>query len=173
MTLRIFAGIIIIIGCGTLGMFLSGKFKGRVRQLELLQNAMTQLEFDIDFLNVTLDESFARMAKNTEGPLKEVFLYVSERLKNSPGSDMQQLWKRAISKYRYDLALNNEDTQIVVDFAKSLGEGNREKEKNNIRLAEMRLKMALEEARFEAEKNIKMYRGLGFLAGVFIVIVLL
>lgn len=173
MALRLFAGCIILLGCGALGMFLADRFKNRVRQLELLQNSMTQLEFDIDFLNITLDESFERMAKNIEGPLKDVFLYISQRLQKSPGSDMQQLWRRAISKYRYDLALKDGDIQIIMDFSKTLGEGNCEKEKNNIKLAAMRLKIALDEAQFEAEKNTKMYRGLGFLAGVFIVIVLL
>lgn len=172
MILHILACFVVLFGCGALGIVLSGKFKSRVIQLKELQNVMTQLEFDIDFLNITLDESFERISRNIESPLKSVILYVSDRLKKNPGADMQRLWSRAISKYRYDLALSKEDTGILVDFAKTLGEGNREKEKNNIKLAQMRIKMALEQACTEADKNVKMYRGLGLLAGVFIVIVL-
>ncbi len=173
MFLHILACFVILLGCGTLGVVFSGRFKERVNQLAELQNVMTQLEFDIDFLNITLDESFERISRNIETPLKSVLLYVSDRLKKNPGTDMQGLWSRAITKYQYDLALGKEDIDILIDFSKTLGEGNREKEKNNIKLAQMRLKMALDRARSEADKNIKMYRGLGFLAGVFIVIVLL
>ena len=173
MFLYILACLVILLGCGMLGVVFSGKFKERVSQLSQLQNVMTQLEFDIDFLNITLDESFERISRNVESPLKSVLLYVSDRLKKNPVADMQRLWSRAITKYQYDLALSKEDIDILIDFSKTLGEGNREKEKNNIKLAERRLKMALDRARSEADKNVKMYRGLGFLAGVFIVIVLL
>lgn len=173
MFLYILACFVVLLGCGALGVVFSGKFKERVNQLSQLQSVMTQLEFDIDFLNITLDESFERISRNIENPLKSVFLYISDRLKKDPVADMQRLWSRAITKYQYDLMLSKEDVDILIDFSKTLGEGNREKEKNNIKLAQMRLKMALERARNEADKNVKMYRGLGFLAGVFIVIVLL
>ena len=162
----------ILICSGYLGILFSGRFKKRVRQLEELQNAMLQLEFDIDFLNVTLCEAFEGIAKNTDGILKEVFFYVADRLQKSPGCDMQRLWQRAMIKYSDDLALTEEDIQIIRDFSKTLGSGNREKEKNNIKVTQMRLKIAVDEAVSEAKKNIKMYRGLGLLSGVFMVIVL-
>ncbi len=173
MLLRTFACFSLLLGCGGLGMIFSNRFKERVRELEHLQNAITQLEFDIDFLNITLERSFEKLAKNTEKPLKEVFSYVAYRLRENPGGDMQRLWRRAISKYNQDLALSQDDVQILIDFSKSLGAGSREKEKSNLKLASMRISIALNEARLDAQKNIKMYRGLGFLAGIFIVIILL
>ena len=78
-----------------------------------------------------------------------------------------------MQKYNESLNLTDGDIQIITDFFKTLGSGDREKEKNNIRITALRLKMAVEEAKIEAEKNSKMYRGLGFLSGIFLVIVLL
>ena len=173
MFVRAIACISLLLGCGGLGMVFSNRFKDRVRQLELLQNAITELEFDIDFLNITLECSFEKLAKNFERPLKDVFLYVAYRLKESPTSDMQKVWRRAISKYNQYLALTKSDIEILMDFSKSLGSGSREKEKSNLKLASMRISVALDEARSDAQKNIKMYRGLGFLTGIFAVIILL
>ncbi len=152
---------------------MAGNFKKRVRQLEELQNAMTQLEYSIDFSGITLSDAFERIAHNTETSLKPVFLYVSQRLKTNPGSDMKSVWKRAIDKWRDDLALTETDIEIIKDFSEVLGEGNREKEKNNIKITAMRLSMAVHEAISERDRNVKMYRGLGFLVGIFIVIVLI
>ncbi len=171
--MRIALGIIIFAGCGYLGMLLAREFKRRVRQLEELEKAMTQLEYMIDFSGVTLSEAFKEIAKSTESELKWVFSYVSERLRLNPGSDMQKVWQRAVDKYRDGLSLNESDVEIIKDFSDMLGKGNREKEKNNIKITAMRLKLALSEARLEREKNVKMYRGLGFLSGIFIVVVLL
>ncbi len=172
MSIRYIASGIILLGFGYMGMLFAGRYKTRVRQLELLQNAMTQLDHDIDFLNIPLSESFLRIANSGEGVLRELFLYVSNRLSQSPGCDMQKLWQRAMSKYDSCLALTAADKQIIVDFSKMVGSGNREKEKNNIRVTAMRIELALTEAKTEAQKNVKMYRGLGVLMGVFAVIVL-
>ena len=166
-------GLVVLTGCGYLGIVFAGKFKSRVRQLMQLENTMVQLEFDIDFANITLEESFLRIGKNQDGVLKDMLLYISKRLQKDPGCELKRLWQRAVQKYNESLNLTDGDIQIITDFFKTLGSGDREKEKNNIRITALRLKMAVEEAKIEAEKNSKMYRGLGFLSGIFLVIVLL
>lgn len=173
MLLRLCISLALLFSCGYAGILLSKKFQSRVVQLDELQNALTQLEFDVDYLCIPLGKSFEKIANNTESELKHVFLYISKRLQDNPGCDMYRLWKRAFSKYSVDIALKDEDIDTVTEFSKMLGSGNREKEKNNIKITQMRLKILQDNARCDAEKNIKMYRGLGFLAGSFLVIVLL
>lgn len=166
-------GVVLLISCGYTGILMSKKFQNRVVQLGELQNALVQLEYDIDYLCIPLCNSFEKIAKSTESGLKNIFIYIYDRLKNNPGCDMYRLWKRAFSKYCMDIALTAEDIETVTEFSKLLGSGNREKEKNNIKITQMRLKILQESASCDAEKNIKMYRGLGFLAGCFLVIILL
>lgn len=173
MLLRLSVSLALLLSCGYAGIIFSKKFQNRVVQLAELQSALVQLEFDIDYLCVPLGDSFSKIAQNTDSKLKDVFGYISKRLKNNPGSDMYALWKRAFSKYRVDIALNSEDIDTITEFSKMLGSGSRENEKNNIKITQMRLKILQENARCDAEKNIKMYRGLGFLAGVFLVIIFL
>ncbi len=171
--LKLLSGAIIFFGFGYFGILFSQKFKTRVRQLTDFQRAMTELEYSIEFMSMTIGDSLVMIAKNSETELKNIFLYVSDRLKSSPGSEMQKIWKRALSKYSEGLALKKDDLEIIIDFSKNLGTGNREKEKNNIKVTSMRLKIAEDEARAELEQNSKMYRGLGFLSGIFVVIILL
>ncbi len=171
--LKILSGAVVFLGCGYLGILFSKRFKNRVTQLAEMQRVMTELEHCIEFLGMTVADALAVISKNCDTELKLVFMYVAERLKSSPGSNMEGVWQRGIDKYRQALILNNEDIEIIINFSKNLGLGNREKEKNNIRVTLMRLKLAEDEARAELEQNSKMYRGLGFLFGIFVVIVLI
>ena len=139
----------------------------------LMSDALRQLEFDIDFLGITLAESFERIAFNFDGAVGQVFEYTAALMKKKKCSDFLNIWNSAISAYGGELYLRESDRSILAEFARNLGAGDRESEKNNIRAALMRLKLAEDEARCDEKRNVKMYRGLGFLFGVFAVIVLI
>ena len=171
--IKLIAGIVILFGCGYSGILFSQRFKRRTKQLAELQRVMCELENSIEFLQIPIADALSSVSKNCETELKMTFIYISERLKSDPACDMELVWRRGFEKYRYSLDLKDEDIEIITDFSKNLGAGNREKEKNNIKATSMRLKLAEDEARAEMLQNTKMYRGLGFLFGIFIVVVLI
>ena len=98
--------------------------------------------------------------------------YVCNGLSDAVCVDMYELWKKAFERFESRLNLTTEDKKIILDFSKNLGCGDCTREKNNIKAALMRLKVAEDDARAMASKNVRMYRGLGVLVGIFIVIVL-
>ncbi len=171
--LRVIICGIIIAGCGYVGLLLADVYKKRVAQLEDLQNVLSGLEFDIGFMNLPLCEALERCGETAKGGIRDVMMYVCDRLSENRASDMQLLWKRAFDRFDQELCLTQEDKKILIDFSKALGSGDCANEINNIKMALARLKVAETEARELAKKNVKMYRGLGLLAGIFIVIVLI
>ncbi len=173
MMMKILAAAIILVGCACLGRMFGAAYKKRVSQIVEFENVLTQLEFDIDFLNVTLADSFLKIERNCEKGVKDVVAYIRERILEDRCADMKKLWERALGLFRDELFLSDDDVGILLDFSKNLGSGDRFCEKNNIRHALSRLKVAENEAREVATRNEKMCRGLGLLAGVFIVIVLI
>ena len=173
MFLRIIACALIVAGCTYIGIMFAARSKKRVVQLGEFKKALNQLEFDIDFLNITLAESFDKLANNSEGTFRRVFSQIAGSVRKNRCQSMAMVWKYAIQKYRDEIFLSDDEINIIIDFSKNLGSGDREKEKNNIKLATMRLSVAESEAREETNKNAKMYRGLGVLSGLFIVILLI
>jgi len=133
---------------------------------------INQIEFDVDFLNLPIREALSRIGGMCDGEIRQVVDFVRKGLTESKCADMYGLWKRAIERNSYGLALSESDKRIILDFAKNLGNGDRIREKNNIKAAVMRLEVAKEEARGEASVNSRMCRGLGILGGIFIVILL-
>ncbi len=173
MLLKLCAAVFVLVGCGWLGVQYGTGFGRRVRQLQELQNSMMQFEFDIDYLGTPVEQTIEKLSKSAENELGEVFSYMAHRLKGGPVFSMENLWMRALERYSHELMLTDSDIQIIRDFAKLLGTGNREKELNNIKVTSMRLKLAEDEARALFAKNARMYRGLGVLLGVFIVVMLI
>ena len=163
----------ISVGCGYLGLLFSDSYKRRVAQLEDLQNVLSALEFNIGFMNLPLREALIRCGEGANGGIRDVMMYVCDRLSEDRCSDMQGLWKRAFDRFGQELCLTQEDKKILIDFARALGSGDCANEINNIKMALARLSVAENDAREIAKRNVKMYRGLGFLAGIFIVIVLI
>lgn len=173
MTVQLIACAVVVCGCAYLGVLFSDSFRKRVRQLEEFCLVVKQLEYDIDFLNTPLGESLIRLSGMCEGGVSDVLKYVGNNLSGAGCVEMLGLWKKAFDRFEKELALTEDDKRIIFDFTKNLGCGDRIREKNNIKAAEMRLNAAREDAAVFAATNVKMYRGLGILAGIFIVIVLL
>ncbi|MBO4940983.1 MAG: hypothetical protein J6D15_02100 [Clostridia bacterium] len=171
--IKLFATVFILTGCGYLGILFAMSYKKRVRQLIEFQQVLNLLEFDINFLAVPLKESFEKISKNSGGGVKDVIDYIRERIEKDKCIDMQRLWERGFQRFSDEIFLTQEDKKILLDFSKNLGCGDRESEINNIKITLSRLKIAENEAREIAKTNVKMYRGLGFLTGFFIVIILI
>ena len=156
-----------------MGLLLADTFKRRVAQLEDCQNVLSALEFDIGFMNMPISEALMRCGDRAKGGIRDVLMYVCDRLSEDRCRDMQGLWKRALDRFGQELCLTDEDKKILIDFSKALGSGDCANEINNIKMASARLSVAQNDARELAKRNVKVYRGLGLLSGIFIVIVLI
>lgn len=165
-------GLVIILGGGYLGMIYASRFDCRVRQLEAFRSALSQLEFDIRFLSLPLTEALDKVAESQNGAVRKIFRETADGLSRKKGARVSALWVGAIEKYRAQLCLTEQDLQAVNSFSHSLGSGDTESEIGNIRAAQMRLQVAEDAARAQAQKNVRLYRGLGLLAGIFAAILL-
>lgn len=165
-------GLIVILGGGYLGMIYASRFDSRVRQLEAFRGALNQLEFDIRFLSLPLTEAMEKVAESQSGAVGKIFRETAGSLSRCKGTQVSAVWKAAMDKYRSQLCLTEQDLQAVSSFSHSLGSGDTESEIGNIRAAQMRLSVAEDAARAQAQKNGRLYRGLGFLAGIFAAVLL-
>lgn len=165
-------GLVVILGGGYLGIVYASRFDSRVQQLEAFRRALSQLEFDIRFLSLPLAEAMEKVAISQTGAVEQIFRETAAGLNRHKGAQVIDVWKSAVQKYRCRLCLTEQDWQSVSSFSHSLGCGDVESEIGNIRAAQMRLSVVEEEARALAKKNVRLYRGLGFLAGIFAAILL-
>ena len=71
------------------------------------------------------------------------------------------------------LNLNNDDIEIIKELGISLGQTDLEGQLKNIRLVQTALKSQLDNAREEKNRNFKLYRNMGVLCGLILIIIIL
>lgn len=173
MLFKITGGIIVILSCTFLGYILSADCSRRPQQLRDLQSMLQMFENQISFLSDVITEAFERISRVSGSETGIFFSRTVDILKGSRNVSATEAWEEAVRQNIKKTALDREDEEILLAFGKILGSTDLEGQVKNIRLALEQLKNQENKAEASRERNEKMYRSLGILGGIAVVIVLL
>ena len=162
----------VIFGCGYIGFMLASGLDTRIRQLEGLEQMLGQLAFNVGFLSLPIGEAVSRTADSQEGAVKLLLNHVTELMQRYPHITMREAWEEAVRYSQKELCLEQDDLMTMDDFAKYVGQGDKDSALNAMQMASVKLKISIEQAREKQKKDGKLCKGLGFLSGIFIVLVL-
>lgn len=164
----------IILAASTLGGFVYAEgFRKRVKQLNEFERALSQLENEIEYTHTPLPEALENVSYKTESPVKEIFGRISKLLYNNEVDSVFNAFERCLINETNSLNLNSEDINVIIDLSKSLGESDIEGHRKIFSLLKANLKKRIGIAEDAMNKNLKLYRYLGFSIGAMVVIVLL
>lgn len=170
--MRWFAGGVVILGCGYLGVSLAKTLELRIHQLELLEQMFRQMEFHIVFLLRPFPEALKCVGESCKKPLGNLFLCVAERMKRMPDLPSEKVFSLALEDTE-GVRLRTEEREILEEFFRHIGAGDRENARDGIRITMAKLQILREQAEAEREKDGKLWRSMGFLSGIFIVLLLM
>ena len=83
-----------------------------------------------------------------------------------------EAFKNVIEKQKDNLSLKKEDTTVILDLAKTLGESDIGGQQRMFSLTLENLKKQIKNSESLMNKNVKMYRYLGFSLGAMLAIIL-
>lgn len=169
-TIKILASAAVIMGGGYIGILFASTLDMRVKQLEQIRLAIEQLGFSIGFLKMPLSDALFGAGKSRDGAVGRILSGAADKIKKniSPSA----AFERAVLENRSSLCVLKEDLEILMEFAKNLGTGDTDSELSNINAACARLKIAQATAEADRGRRGKMWRGIGFLFGMLIVVLL-
>lgn len=170
--IRFLLDLFVIFGCGYIGFMLASGLDSRIRQLEGLEQMLGQLAFNVGFLSLPIGEAVSRTADSQEGAVKLLLNHVTELMQKYPHITMREAWEEAVRYSQKELCLDQDDLMTMDAFAKYVGQGDKESALNAMQMASVKLKISIEQAREKQKKDGKLCKGLGFLSGIFIVLVL-
>lgn len=173
MLFKIAGSIIVILSCTFLGCILSADCKRRPRQLRELQSMLQMFENQISYLSDVIVEAFERISKVGCNETCIFFSRTVEILKEERSISASQAWEKAVRQNIRKTSLNQEDEEVLLGFGRILGSSDLEGQIKNIRLTLGQLKLQEGKAEDSRSKNENMYRSLGILGGIAVVIVLL
>jgi stage III sporulation protein AB len=167
-------GCVVIIGASSMSGFIySEKLNYRVYQLNEIHRAIHQLQNEITYVHALLPDAFKSIAHKSKEPIKELFNRTSELLVNNEHENVYEAMISAINSMKNKLFLNADDINVILDLSKTLGESDIEGQNSIFILTIENLKKQIVISEEFMNKNIKMYRYLGFSFGAMLVIALI
>ena len=160
----------IIVGCTSIGFILSRGYADRVNELNDLSILINILQNKIKFTQLPLQEIFEDLGNiKLKTKIHNIFLICSENLKKMK---MEKAWKESIEEGRKFFYLNEEDIEVLNILGSTLGKTDINGQMNEINEIKERIALQIQQAEKEKNRNSKMYKSLGTITGLGIVILL-
>lgn len=166
-------GAVLILFAGTMiGFQQASRLADRPRQLRQLSHALQRLETEIGYGYTPLPEAISRIADVTSKPISNLFRLVSEGIAQSDELSLRESWEKTIAQYWSTTAMKKAEQAVLLRLGSALGISDREDQVKHLRLAMLQLKSEEETAKEEQTRYEKMWKSLGILIAVLVVILM-
>lgn len=166
--LKIIIYAFIFLTSSAIGVLISKKYDQRVNELIEIKNALNMFKTKIKFTYEPIPEIFKEISETLNTRTGKVFEIASSNMKLLAAGEA---WNMAIDTNILDI--NEEDKKVLKELSKLLGRTDVEGQVNQIELTSSFLNGQIKKAEKDKEKNEKMYRVLGMIIGLAIVIILM
>lgn len=163
---------LILLGSSGIGFRMAGELEERIRMLRGLQQALQLLRGELRCGRQTLTESLRNVSGHVEAPFADFFGQTGEELARRSGSSAEEIWRDNLSRYADILSMRPAERQALERLGSVLGYLDMEAQLEALEECLSQLRLAEEEARQQASGSRKLYRYLGMLGGMFLVILI-
>ena len=167
MLTKLIGGCLILLGGTCLGFLKSSELSRRERSLKNIKTALSILESEIVFSSQHLKDAFLKISYVCA--CGEIF---SDAAHTMGEYGIVQAWQDAVDRNAKRLCLSESDAEMLKVLSSRLGMSDKEQQKKNIRHVETLLDMAITNAHAEYQNSARLYRSMGFLGGLFFVMLL-
>ncbi|NLI69288.1 MAG: hypothetical protein GX364_00270 [Firmicutes bacterium] len=166
--------------CGALcvvsACYLWGEFKARsftvhLQQLQQFRQAFNLLSAEISYTGTPLPAAFKNISARIGGAVGNIFEEAAERILAGGDVSAGEAWREAVSDTFPRLSISQDDRRIIGQLGASLGMVDREGQIKQIGLVLSLLEDALQDAHEKRQRNERMWRYLGLLGGLMLVII--
>lgn len=162
----------LFLGVSFLGNLISRKYKNRVDELKDFKEALNILQSKMKFTYEPLGEIFNEIGEifHKKSKISSIFKNASLNMEND---NFKNSWEKSINSGKEETSLKDEDINLIKGLGNTLGKTNIDGQLNEITLTMNFLDTQIEKAENDCRKNEKMYRSLGTIFGLAIVIILI
>lgn len=151
-----------------IGKLISQKYINREKELKELKTALTMFETKMKFTYEAIPEIFTDIAEKIGGNIGNIFQNAADKMQEMTAGDA---WNEAIEDGQSNMI--PEDKNILKNLGRLLGKTDIDGQIAEIELVNNFLDDQIELAKQERNKNEKMYKTLGGVIGLALVIILI
>ncbi|MDF2921997.1 MAG: spoIIIAB [Paenibacillaceae bacterium] len=166
-------GALCIICAGTLlGFYQALQLSARPRQIRQSLQGLQRLETEILYGFTPLSEAFVSVAGSLTGPVSTLFERAGAKLDNGEAGTVADSWRQAIDTCWANTAMKRTEREALLQLGSILGISDRADQAKHLRLAVSVLQAEEAAAAEDYRRYGSMWRSLGLLSGVLIVILM-
>lgn len=166
------AGALLCIAATSLiGFDMSRKLQMRSIQIRDLIHSLRLIEAEMAYSQMPLEMIFSAVSQKTREPVATFYATLATQLSGIVG-DFPRLWDKELEALKVSAALQDSELTMMRQFGQSLGQHSFTQQQKQITLTMHHLERELEEANERRKKYEKMWRTLGVLTGLLIVLLL-
>lgn len=158
----------VFLASSLIGKYISQKYRYRLEELEEIKNTLNILKTKIKFTYEPIPEIFEEISNNTSENISKFLKNVIDKM-NSETATIA--WENSVDEFTGNL--NQEDKQAIKTLSKLLGATDAEGQISQIDVTESFLEKQIQDASIEKDKNERLYKKLGTIIGLAIVIILI
>lgn len=163
---------IILISCAGAGFAFARELTQRLCDLEMMLQVSLLLKGEIQYGNASLYDAFTAVAGKMKGKYREFLLSVSEEMKVQKGEPFSVLFQRCARTYFEQSCLCAQEKEKLYSLGERLGYLGVDMQMKQLTLFEKELEFSIENLQKELPARMKIYRSLGILSGVLLMVVL-
>lgn len=156
-----------------MGRLLAKPYDNRVEHLQDVLTALMSLESEMKYRLDPLAEIFTRVGSFSRGYTQTLFLNASSSMKNWNFQDFSVIWAKAVEETYKTSSLTAKDKQILSDMGLDLGKTHISGHENMFARTYNMIEQQVCEAKQEKDTKGKLYRTLGTVSGILIVILII
>lgn len=162
---------LVLFSCSGMGLLYSYLFKKRVDDLNEWKKGIVLMKSEINFALTPLSEAFEAVGKKLDGQIKFFFSEMAQLLKISTNKSLDKIDNQTIRKMFKDTCLFDKDINKLISFVKNLGLTDKESQLNQMELHIKNMEEDIISAKNDEQKNNKLFKTLGVLSGIFIIVI--
>ncbi len=171
--IRAFGVGLILFSSTAIGLLYANRLKEQIEELETIKKLLLMLRGEIKYSHSTLSEAFGSIGKRIKGPYGELLFKVAGQMDSMKGQTLAQIWEACVAEYLKESALLKEEKEKWVHFGSQLGYLDKEMQVSTIELYLEQVQEEIKNAQENFKRNGKLYRMMGVMAGIFLVILML
>ncbi len=171
--LKIILYLCIVLVCTVLGYLYSGIYVKRFENLVSLKGAIKILETEIVYGATPLPEALSNVYRKASPKVRDIFKDIENDLASNKRVLAFDSFLYVEEKMYSDYCFKKQEIEAFMDLGRVIGGSDRVDQEKNLTLILDQMDGFIDEARDERDKNEKMYRNLGVLSGLGIIIMLL
>lgn len=171
MTVKLVGAVLVLISATAIGFLLSMQIKEQEQWLVDIKMSLFLLEGELEYHQIPLPEALHLTGKKHGGRMQKFYLCTAEKLEKKEEGPLGYLWEKTAEEVLKSVPLKKEQKEGFMEIGRYLAEADSNVRKNALEFYFSRLEEEIVCIRETGREKARLYRILGLLGGIFLLVV--